>query len=298
MRAIPSRRSAPIRVSALIRPPASRAPPARARSSSRCCVAGWRRKSQPTFRSSLPGYGASRPRPDTIGRAARSSTMDTKTRQFDRTNEDVGNIVLLEHVNVTQPDQRPTTLFYVVALGGTRDPYVFVGLENMWVNYGRTQMHMPSRDPQPQVIRGTIGFVVPEVEAVKARMKRVSQPLAGTKFSWKDKGETVEATCPWGNRVRCHAPAPHFGENTQLGMVYIDFDVSPGSAEGIARFYSEIMGAPSKVVAGSPGGKDKRAARVAVGRGQALYFSETDSPIPAYDGHHMEIYINDFSGPY
>jgi len=66
--------------------------------------------------------------------------MDTKTKHFDRTTEDVGNIVLLEHVNVTQPDQRPTTLFYVVALGGTRDPYIFVGLENMWVNYGRTQI--------------------------------------------------------------------------------------------------------------------------------------------------------------
>ena len=86
--------------------------------------------------------------------------MDTKTRHFDRTTEDVGNIVLLEHVNVTQPDQRPTTLFYVVALGGTRDPYIFVGLENMWVNYGRTQIHMPSRDPQPQVVRGTIGFEI------------------------------------------------------------------------------------------------------------------------------------------
>ena len=39
---------------------------------------------------------------------------------FDRATEDVGNIVLLEHVNLTQPDQGPTTLFYIVALGGTR----------------------------------------------------------------------------------------------------------------------------------------------------------------------------------
>ena len=224
--------------------------------------------------------------------------MDTKTKTYDRTTEDLGNLVHLEHVNILQPDQRPTTLFYVVALGGTRDPYIMVGLDNMWVNYGRTQMHMPSRDPQPQVIRGTIGFVVPDVEAVKARMQRVAGALEGTKFAWQDAGKTVEATCPWGNRVRCHAPAPEYGDSTQLGMVYIDFDVPKGSADGIARFYTEIMGAPAKVVSGSPGGEGKRAARVKVGRGQALYFSETDQPIPPYDGHHMEIYINDFSGPY
>src|SRR5205807_9025571 len=232
MRDIPSRRSAPIRVSALIRLPASRPPPPRVRGSSRCCVAGWRRKSQPTFRSSLPGCGVSRPRPDTIDRAARSSTMDTKTRQFDRTTEDVGNIVLLEHVNVTQPDQRPTTLFYVVALGGTRDPYIFVGLENMWVNYGRTQIHMPSRDPQ--ILRGTIGFVVPELDALKKRMERVAPGLKGSKFSWQEKDAVVEATCPWGNRVRCHAPGAEFGD-TELGIVYVEFDVPPGSADGIAR---------------------------------------------------------------
>src|SRR2546426_4130678 len=49
-----------IRVSASIRPLASRPPSARLRCSWRCCVDGWRRKSQPTIRSSLPGYGTDR----------------------------------------------------------------------------------------------------------------------------------------------------------------------------------------------------------------------------------------------
>jgi hypothetical protein len=78
--------------------------------------------------------------------------MDAKTQTYDRTTEDVTNLVHMEHVNVTQPDQRPTTLFYVVALGGTRDPYLMVGLDNMWVNFGRTQLHMPSRDPQSREV--------------------------------------------------------------------------------------------------------------------------------------------------
>src|SRR6266446_5498344 len=191
--------------------------------------------------------------------------MDTKTKHFDRTTEDVGNIVLLEHVNVTQPDQRPATLFYVVALGGTRDPYIFVGLENMWVNYGRTQIHMA----------------------------RVAPALIDTRFAWTDRGSFVEATCPWGNRVRCHAPAPEFGD-TELGLQYVEFDVPPGSADGIARFYTEILAAPSKVV--------KRhgaaAAEVPIGRGQRLWYTETREPIPPYDGHHIEMYIADFSAPY
>jgi hypothetical protein len=40
---------------------------------------------------------------------------------YDRAAEDLGNIVAL-HVNLTVPDQQTATLFYVVALGLTRDP--------------------------------------------------------------------------------------------------------------------------------------------------------------------------------
>jgi hypothetical protein len=29
-----------------------------------------------------------------------------------------------------------------------------------------------------------------------------------------------------------------------------------------------------------------------------LVFRETDQPIPAYDGHHIQVYVQDFSGPY
>ena len=35
--------------------------------------------------------------------------------------EDVGNIVLLEHVNLQVPDQSLASLFYIVGLGLTRD---------------------------------------------------------------------------------------------------------------------------------------------------------------------------------
>jgi hypothetical protein len=220
-----------------------------------------------------------------------------KLKQYDRDAQVVGNIVHLEHFNVCIPDQRLATLFYVVGLGGTRDPYLFMGLENMWVNFGRTQAHLPSRaaPPRAEVVRGTIGLVVPSLAELKKRleyagseMKRVV-PEAKTKFSWQEKDGVVDATCPWGNRVRCHAPSPEFG-NTELGIVYVDFDVPPGTADGIARFYKDVMRAPSQV--------EKNRAVVHVGRNQRIYFTETSKPLPEYDNHHIQIYIADFASPY
>ncbi len=211
--------------------------------------------------------------------------------KFDRSTEDFGNIVHLEHVNVTQPDQRLATLFYVAGLGGTRDPYLMVGTENMWVNFGRSQMHLPTREAQR--LRGTIGLVVPDLELLKKRLTRVARGLAGTSFSFEDRGDHVTATCPWGNRFRCHAPSPQYGD-TELGMPYVEFDVPSGSAEGIARFYSEIIGAPAEV----KGAGGVPTASVVAGRDQRLLFRETGEALPAYDGHHFQVYIADFSGPY
>jgi hypothetical protein len=212
---------------------------------------------------------------------------------FDRASEDVGNIVHLEHVNVTQPDQRLATLFYVAGLGCTRDPFVMVGLDNMWINIGRSQMHLPSRDPQPQRLRGTIGLVVPDLALLKKRLERVAAALKGTQFAFGEDGGCIALTCPWGNRFRCHAPSADYG-NTDLAMAYIEFDVPAGAAPGIARFYAQVMGAPARMLEqrGAP------AVSVGVGRDQRLLFRETAQALPPYDGHHIQIYLADFSGPY
>lgn len=209
----------------------------------------------------------------------------------DYAEEDIGSIVLLEHVNVQIPDQALATLFYVVGLGFTRDPYLNVGLQNMWANVGEQQFHLPTGNAQ--VVRGHIGIVVPELNLLKSRLQAVEERLSSTKFSWSREKEYVALICPWGNRFRCYEPQERFGDMS-LGMPYVEFHVKPTMAKGIARFYQKVMGAPATVAS-----KDgTNAACVAIGRNQWLFFRETKEEIPRYDGHHIAVYTANFSGPY
>jgi hypothetical protein len=209
----------------------------------------------------------------------------------DRTTQDVGNIVALEHVNVKIPDQQLATLFYVVGLGLTRDPYLMVGLDNMWINIGQQQFHLPTGTPQ--VLRGDVGLVIPDFDELPRRLAMVERHLGATRFGYTVEDKHVRVVSPWGNVIRCYPPGPTFGEMT-LGMPYVEFPVERGTADGIARFYRDGLGAPA-VVTRNGGGA---AARVTVGSYQELVFRETADALPAYDGHHMQIYIADFSGPH
>jgi hypothetical protein len=210
---------------------------------------------------------------------------------FDRARQDLGNIVLLEHVNVTIPDQRLATIFYLSGLGLTRDPYLMTGIDNMWVNVGRSQFHLPSRGTQ--VLRGCVGIVMPDLAALERRLQTVAPLLAETRFAWEKRDGCVEATCPWGNRYRCHAPAPEFGD-AELAIAYVQLDVPVGSAPGIARFYQDVLGAHAAVNGGAGG----TSAVISTGDGQRLRFRETARPLPEYDGHHVQVYVVDFSGPH
>jgi hypothetical protein len=210
---------------------------------------------------------------------------------YDRTVEDIGNVVTLEHVNTRIPDQQLATLFYVMGLGLTRDPYLMTGVGNMWMNVGRSQFHLPTG--KAQVVRGHTALVLPNREALVRRLGAVKKPLEGTRFAFKEHNEFVEVSCPWGNRLRCFAPAERFGR-MQLGIPYVEFEVPRGTAHGIVGFYREIL----ETAADS--GEDTQGpfARASVGAGQQLVFRETEESAPPFDGHHVAIYLADFSGPY
>jgi hypothetical protein len=210
---------------------------------------------------------------------------------YDRTSQDVGNIVALEHVNVKVPDQQVATVFYVVGLGLTRDPYLMPALDNMWINIGQQQFHLPTGEPQ--VLRGHVGLVIADFDELPGRLAAVKGRLSGTRFEYSVEDKHVRVVSPWGNVIHCHPPGPAFGEMT-LGMPYVEFPVESGAADGIARFYRTAFGAGASVTRNGGG----TAARVAVGPRQELVFRETSAPLPAYDGHHLQIYISDFSGPH
>jgi len=213
-------------------------------------------------------------------------------QHYDRAAQDIGNIVNLGHVNVCISDQHLATHYYVTGLGLTRDPFLNTGAGNMWINVGMSQFHLPMGTPDR--LRGAIGLVVPDRAALLARLERVRKALRDTKFDFRESNDCVETVCPWGNRIDVHSPdVAQFGR-IQLGMPYIRFDVRPGTAARIARFYREVLQAPSAVTDNGAGPQ----ARVQVGDRQYFYFRETDAPQPPYDRHHVQIYIADFSGPY
>ena len=212
--------------------------------------------------------------------------------RYDRAAQDIGNIVNLGHVNVCIDDQHVATHYYVTGLGFTRDPFLNTGARNMWINVGMSQFHLPMG--APEVLRGVIGLVAPDREALLERLTHARKALAGTKFEFRENNDCVETVCPWGNRIHMHTPDQERFGRIQLGMPYVRFDVRPGTAARIARFYREIIRAPADITKNGVGPE----ARVQVGEKQYLYFRETDAPERPYDRHHVQIYIADFSGPH
>ena len=159
--------------------------------------------------------------------------------QFDRTIEDIGNVVTLEHVNTRVPDQQLATLFYVDGLGLTRDPYLMTGVGNMWINVGRSQFHLPTG--KPQVLRGHTGLVMPDREALVRRLAtRCRSRSTGRRFAFSEDNEYVEATCPWGNRIRCYAPGRALRPDAARHALR-RIRRAAGTADGIARFYREML---------------------------------------------------------
>lgn len=205
---------------------------------------------------------------------------------FDRAQEDVRNVQLLEHVNVTVPDQGIASMFYVTGLGFTRDPYIDFGNLNMWVNLGDQQFHLPTN--KAQVVRGHIGVVVPSLEGLQKRLKFASRGLGDTLFSCSEADDHLALTCPYGNQIRAYEPSSF--PRMDLGMPYVNLDIPPDTKAGIARFYETVLDCTSRI--------DGDSVSVDMGTNQRLIFTETDAPLPDYDGHHIAIYVSNFSAPH
>lgn len=67
---------------------------------------------------------------------------------YDRAREDPGNIVLLEHVDLTIPDQRLATIFYISGLGLTRDPCLTIEHEVRSLTHPLYARPLVNRSPE------------------------------------------------------------------------------------------------------------------------------------------------------
>ncbi|MCX7277732.1 MAG: hypothetical protein NTZ15_10480 [Burkholderiales bacterium] len=209
---------------------------------------------------------------------------------YNRATEDVGNIVEFGHVNVRVANQQQAIIFYGMGLGLTRDPYQRTGISNAWMNVGSCQFHLPVG--KTEVLRGVVGLVLPELDSLVQRLQAVAPLLQGTQFRFERRGDVVDTVCPWGNRIRVHAPDPARFGPLRLGMPYVEVDCAPGTVAGIARFYTEVLAAPATLGSDADG----NFARIPIGLAESLVFRETTRSLPPYDGHHVQISVADFSG--
>ena len=213
---------------------------------------------------------------------------------YDRREQDLGNILLLEHVNVRVPDQQAATLFYIAGLGLTRDPYLMVSVENMWANAGQTQFHLPTG--KPNVVQGHVELIVPDLDALteglesgrgagaaldvmpheppvgSRRLASVRQALAGTQFAYEVRDKHVAVTCPWGNQFRCVGPGPEWADIT-LGIGRVEVPVARGAA---ALNFVVVRAVGRESASGSGGAAAGRTAtRPGSRRAMARYASRT-----------------------
>ena len=210
--------------------------------------------------------------------------MQTLTAPPAAVAEDVGNIVSLEHVNAQVPDQFAGNPLLFVGLGFTRDPYMNVGLTNMWVNIGDQQFHLPTGNAAGVARAHRTGRAGPARGQGTPGLDRRS--VEGTKFKCADRGEYVEAVSPWGNVYRVYAAGSHGA--MKLGVPYLELTVPVARRPQSSASTSRCSRRPA--VSGPRGAR--RGRRRADARVPRVH------EVPEYDGHHIAVYIANFSGPF
>ena len=74
------------------------------------------------------------------------------------------------------------------------------------------------------------------------------------------------------------------GISEGVGIRGVAFDVPAGAARKICKFYDVVFHAKTTL--------SKGACAVAIGFEQRLTFTDVAGDVPAYDGHHLAIYVN------
>ncbi len=210
--------------------------------------------------------------------------MNEVHERFGTTNPEIGGIVHLDHVNFETPDHEMATVFYLNGLGFTRDPYRRADEQNMGINVGLQQFHLPRRGQQTPPFHGVVGLVVPDMDAIKKRFDLLSElgKFEATPYRWDEEDNSVLLTSPFGVQFRLHK-ADHIVFQRPLGIAYVEVSVPVDTAQGIAGFYNKIVRAPVEVcdIAG------EQTALVSAGPHQQIRFIERS--LTDYRTHSMHV---------
>ena len=210
--------------------------------------------------------------------------MTKKISNFEVTSPEIGRMLHMDHVNFETPDHEMATIFYMNGLGFTRDPYRRADEQNLGVNVGRQQFHLPKRGEYTPPFYGIVGLVVPDIGGIKQRFEVLNDlgKFEGTPYGWLEEGNSVLMTSPFGYRLRLHS----YGtlEFTKpLGIAYVEVPAPLGKAARIGKFYEKIVGAPVQI---STVG-DTEAAIILAGPHQEIKFIERE--LDDYDTYTMHI---------
>lgn len=223
-------------------------------------------------------------------------------------------VALLEHVNINIAQASPSDQFFFELLGMV--PSSICNPERIiHANMGLSQMHLPVVPESPQTWNGAVGLAYVGGEFDRVRAAMLQEPAEKWGIEERGPAELV-VTGPHGTRYHLHtvdeswASASHArgsihrgeaddGDGARCaGILYVEIMVAPGAASSIHALYSEVFGAQAELV--RSGGDSLCSCVVHVGPDapQQIRYCETDAQLPAYDGHHLAIYLEDYESAY
>ena len=210
--------------------------------------------------------------------------MTKKISNFEVTSPEIGRMLHMDHVNFETPDHEMATIFYMNGLGFTRDPYRRADEQNLGVNVGRQQFHLPKRGECTPPFYGVVGLVVPDIDGIKQRLELLNDlgKFKGTPYGWLEEGNTVLITSPFGYRLRLHSYGT-LDFTKPLGIAYVEVPSPPGKAKRVGNFYEKIVGAPVQI--SEVGGIE--AAIISAGPHQEIKFIERE--LDDYNTYSMHI---------
>ena len=178
------------------------------------------------------------------------------------------------------------------------------GLYPRPVSVPRHQQHVGQcrQEPVPSADRRAAGAARPCRHRRRPTAEALLRPPAGrSRSSSPTPSSSSRSTTTTSRRPARGATSSGSTSRTRSGSAR-SISASPmssspcrkGTAKGIAKFYRKVLGALTCMEKNGHG----KAAHIKVGPKQELIFRETDKALPEFDGHHLQVYVEDFGTPH